>query len=60
MARRKSNHIPIPVLKKRLGKLIHLVGRRQALGRKQPKNKVPLHVLEHRLERMIRLVERRS
>jgi hypothetical protein len=59
MSRRKS-HIPLPILKKRLGKLVHLVARRQALGRKQPKNKVPLHVLEHRLERMIRLVERRS
>jgi hypothetical protein len=60
MARRKSAHIPLPVLKKRLEYMERKVARRQALGSRQPKNAVPLYVLEHRLARLDRLVERRS
>lgn len=58
MARKRSKHIPLAVLKRRQAKLERLVTKR--LGSKPGKNVVPLRVLQRRLKRLDAIVARRS
>ena len=53
----RSKHIPISILKKRLGKLERVVASRQRSP--HAKNKIPLKVLEKRLAKLSRVVKSR-
>lgn len=58
MARKRSKHIPLTVLRHRRDRLGRIVAKRQ--GKRQAAGHVPLHVLERRLARLDRIVEARA